>query len=330
MSSLGDILHTLPALSDAHREKPSLHFHWLIEENFREIPAWNPAVKKIFSVGLRRWRKTLFKWTTWKEFKTLIELLRNEKYDLILDAQGLLKSAVFAKLAKGKRIIGFNRRCVRESLASFFYTDTFFSHPHQHAIKRLRALFAFALNYDLPASPPDYRVSNFLFPQPIFTLSKPLLIFLHGTTKVEKSYPIKNWKTLIHYANKENFHVVLLWGSKLEKKRAENLRQSTSVTVMPKLNLNEIASLFFNAQGIISVDTGLGHLAAALGVYTLSLYGPTDPHRIGTVGKNQFHLKAKAGKLKNLPAEKIWNQFKRSNPTQRIGSELIITSPIIW
>jgi heptosyltransferase-1 len=292
-SSMGDVIHTLPALTDAGKMIPGITFDWVVEENFSEIPHWHPLVNKVIPMAWRRWRKQLFSATTRTEWFAFQKELRNEKYDLIIDAQGLVKSAFFSFLAKGRRC-GPNWKSAREAVASLFYQRTATVDKNEHAVTRMRLLFSQALKYVLPTTIADYGIDR----QSLLTgetkLPDPYLVFLHGTTWVTKHWPEKYWIELTHLANQAGYRVSLPWGNQAERERAERIALACkSAEVLPRLGLVGIAKILAGATAIAAVDTGLGHLAAALDVPTVSLYGPTNPVLTGALGKSQVHLAAK-------------------------------------
>jgi heptosyltransferase-1 len=290
-SSLGDIIHTLPALSDAVRHYPEITFDWVVEEAFQEVPTWHPAVKRIIPVALRRWRKNWF--LAWRkgEIQSFIKNLRQEKYDYIIDVQGLLKSTLLAFLSRGKRI-GLSWHSARESFASVFYQKRANVPWVQHAVIRARALFAQGLGYAIPTHSADYGIDRSRLAA--FSLEAPYYVFLHGTTWATKHWPEEYWIELANLMAKKGHRIQLLWGNTLEYDRAQRIAKAVpGVSVVSKrLPLGEVANVLASAEGIVSVDTGLGHLAAALGVPTVSLYGPSDPKLCGTLGERQIHLSA--------------------------------------
>lgn len=289
-SSLGDVIHTLPALTDAGKNISSLTIDWVVEENFAEIPAWHPLVNHVIPVAIRRWRKNIFSVKTWSQFYQFRRLLREKQYDLIIDAQGLLKSAMVTRMARGV-CCGLDRKSARGSWAACFYQKTFFVDQQQHAVTRMRQLFSQALGYVLPNTVPDYGVDRNIFSphQP----SAKYLVFLHGTTWPTKHWPEAYWVALATLANQANFSVKLPWGNLLEQERAQRIAaQCPQVEVLPKLDLTSMATVLANATAIAAVDTGLGHLAAALDVPTVSIYGPTNPLLTGAMGQSQQHLAA--------------------------------------
>jgi heptosyltransferase-1 len=290
MSSMGDVIHTLPALTDAVKAIKDITFDWVVEENFQEIPLWHPQVNAVIPIALRRWRKKIFSADTRREFKQFVKKLREQKYDLIIDAQGLLKSAVVARIAKGV-VAGPDSSCARDPLSAIFYQKkyTIGKVKTTHAVTRARQLFSRCLGYELPDSVADYGVDRDKFRHAI---QNEFLVFLHGTTWATKHWPENYWIELAKMAVKKGYAIKVPWGTTLEHERALRMAAACDkVEVLPKLNLKEIASVLASAKAIVSVDTGLGHLAAALDVPTVSLYGPTDPELTGALGRSQILLK---------------------------------------
>lgn len=286
-SSMGDIIHTLPALTDAAKALPQVSFDWVVEEAFMEIPKWHPLVDEVIPVAWRRFRKSPLLMYKSGELKTFLNKLRQKKYDYVIDAQGLMKSAVITRLAKGLRC-GLDSKSAWESIASFAYQKKVGVDPKQHAITRMRKLFSNALDYSFSASTPDYGVK---LDAKLPSISQKYLLFVHGTTWQTKEWPENYWIELAKIAAENNFEVLLPWGSAKEEQRAKRIgAASDNVRILPRTSLTEVAEILLSANGVVSVDTGLGHLSAALNVPTVSLYGPTDPEEIGTQGLNQIHI----------------------------------------
>ena len=252
-SSMGDVIHTLPALTDAQRAIPNLSIDWVVEENFAEIPRWHSAVNQIIPIALRRWRKSPFSAQTKNEWKSYRTLLQANQYDAVIDAQGLFKSAFFAtRLANGVKH-GYDRKSIREPIASLFYDKKYAISYQQHAVERIRQLFAQALSYPLPKEKGDYDIArHFISADSI----EPYVIFFHSTTRDEKHWPKHEWRNLIEKLTALSVQVRLPWGNEKEKARAERLAVGLShVVVLPKLSLNELARQIANAKAMVSVDT---------------------------------------------------------------------------
>lgn len=294
-SSLGDVVHTLPALTDAAAVLPGIRFDWVVEEAFAEIPAWHPAVERVIPIAFRRWRKGWGKALGSGEIGRFRAELRREQYDLIIDAQGLLfKSALVAMQANGPRA-GYDRASVRDPWAVWSYQRRFNVSRQLHAIERVRRLFAQSLGYEMPATVPDFGLADLRLndAKQSAERSGPFVLFLHGTTWPTKHWPLVYWEQLIDLANERGFEVLLPWGSKTERERAENLAANAKdAWVLPRLGLSGLAREFRHAAGVVGLDSGLSHLAAAMGTPGVTLYGPTRTDLTGVIGRHHQNLAA--------------------------------------
>jgi len=290
LSSMGDIIHALPSLSDAAKHNPTIEFHWVVEKSFKDIPLWHPNVTRVIPIELRRWRKERWRCLFNGEFRAFLRDLRKERYDLVIDAQSSIKSAIVTRLSRGLRC-GYSFKTTRERFASLFYQKRFSVIFEQHAIRRMRLLFSKVLGYTFNDSIPDYGVNRNTLPAMAAPCQTPFLVFLHGTSWATKLWPENYWRALIKRANSAGFTVLLPWGNADEKARAERLA-SAQALVLPKLKINEVSAIITQAKAVVSVDTGLGHAAAAFGVPAVSLYGPTDPRFTAALGNKQLHLAA--------------------------------------
>ena len=321
MSSMGDVIHTLPALTDAAEAIPGIQFDWVVEEGFAEIPSWHPAVDKVIPVAIRRWRKSVLKAMQSGEWQRFRKLLKSRRYDAVIDAQGLVKSAFLTRLTKGPKY-GLDKNSAREPLAAKCYKYPQSVAWNQHAVERVRQLFAQSLGYRLPETTGHFHLdkSHFASEEAFET---PYVVFIHGTTWPTKHWPESYWCDLAHTVNEAGFRVVLPWGNTEEKERAELIfRCSKSVTVLPKMNISGVAGIIANASAVVAVDTGLGHLTAALEVPAVSLYGPTNPKLVGAYGASQTHLT-----LDQCP------EVESSEPScRKIEPELFLpmTPAIVW
>jgi len=286
-SSLGDVVHTLPALTDAQRAIPGIRFDWVVEEGFAEIPAWHPAVAQVIPVAIRRWRKSLLQTLRSGEWGRFKARLRETHYDLVIDAQGLLKSAWLTRYVKAP-VAGLDAGSAREPLAARFYDRRYNVPREQHALERVRQLFAQALGYSVPACLGDYGLDRSRL---VTSGEEPYLLFLHGTTWPSKHWPEPYWRELAERMSAFGWAIRLPWGNAEEKARAERIVEGIpGAGVLSRLNLGGVAKVIAGARACVAVDTGLGHLAAALDVPSISLYGPTLPGRVGAYGRSQVHL----------------------------------------
>ena len=304
-SSMGDVLHTLPALTDAQQAIPGIQFDWVVEEGFAQIPSWHAAVDRVIPVAIRRWRKAWFSAPIKVERKAFRDAVRLQQYDAIIDAQGLVKSAALVtRLARGVKH-GMDWSTAREPLASLFYNHKHHIAKQQHAVERTRELFAKSLGYAKPQSQGDYAIAQH-FVNECNADTGQYAVFLHATTRDDKHWPEANWRELIELLNNTGIRIKLPWGAPHEEERAKRLAEGFPyVDVLPRMSLEEVARILAGAKFVVSVDTGLSHLTAALDRPNITLYGPTDPGLIGGYGKNQYTQQSHSGKLQDLDASLV-------------------------
>jgi heptosyltransferase-1 len=290
-SSMGDLIHTMPAITDAGKAIPGITFDWVVEDTFLAIPKWHPLVKNVIPVALRRWRKGIFSSDTRAALKTLQNTLRKEHYDLILDAQGLVKSAFLAFFAKGIRA-GLDFKSAREPLASCAYQRKYTVNYYQHAVIRMRSLFSQALGFTFQNNAPEFGIHRHQFMQDKREHEN-YVVFLHGTTWASKEWPEAYWIQLASIAASFGYRIKISGGNEVEMTRAKRIaKYASQVEVLPYLTIEEMATCLARAQAVIAVDTGFGHLAAALNVPTVSIYGATNPEYTGALGMSSIQLAA--------------------------------------
>lgn len=271
-SSLGDVVHALPAVTDALASLPELVLDWVVEEGFSDIPARHRGVRRTIPVAIRRWRKN--PGSGLSEFFAFRRALREESYDLVIDSQGLLKSAFTGLLARGS-IAGFDSGSARESAASWFYRQRYRVDTNQHAILRQKQLFAAALGYDCPDEINFGLIAG--------RDAGRRLMFFHGTTWASKEWPVSYWCELAKLANAQDYELMVPAGNDMERRRAELITESGG-EVLFRPSLAELMETLASCQGAVSVDTGLGHLAPALAVPVVGIFGATSPALTGMLG----------------------------------------------
>lgn len=325
-SSMGDVFHTLPALTDALAHIPDLKIDWVVEEGFSDIPTWHTGVNEVIPIAWRRWRKQLSSSAVRQEMKAFYQRLRIKEYDLVLDAQGLIKSSIITSLARGAKH-GLDRQSAKEGLSAWAYNEKHTVEKGAHAIQRVRQLFSQVFNYPLTNLPLDYGIKQSQWSAP--ETSSPYVVFLHGTTWTTKLWPVEYWKQLADLAVKQGYDVMLPWGNEEERERAEVIAAGRSgVTVMPKLSISALMPWLAYAKGVAGVDTGLSHVVAALAVPAVAIYGATDAVLTGVLGPKVNVIKSNLGcapclnKQCNKPQQNIYPPCYQEISPQRVWDGL--------
>ena len=299
LSSLGDVLHNLPVVWDIRARYPEAQVDWVIEEGFAGLldplmttPTFK-GVDRVIPLALRRWKKS-FKNGEFicsiQEFIAFKKDLQTTSYDLIIDTQGLIKSAVLGKIAKlndGGRIVGPANKTQYsgfEPLTRYFYTETVQVPMHLHAVERARWVTAAAIDapapkegVDLPHFYPESYVANLaLQAQPLLNelaIDRSYTVFLHSTSRADKRWPNESWVAVGKHLIAQGIQVILPWGSPAEKTISEALAKEIPGAIVPRaLAIYEIYALIAGAKQIIGVDTGLVHVAAAFCKPTIEIY----------------------------------------------------------
>jgi heptosyltransferase-1 len=275
-------------VSDAARALPGAQIDWIVEEPFAGVAAMHRAVRRVIPVAVRRWRASLWKPSVWSEIGAWRRALRAERYDAVVDSQSLVKSAFLSSLASGTRH-GLDGASAREWLASRFYHVRHAVPRGLHAVERNRRLAANSLGYEL-TGPIHYGLRG-----PAAAKSR-YVVLLTMTSREDKLWPEARW---IELARELRMPAILPWGSVAERARAQRIADAVGGTVPKRLSIDELAKLFVNAQSVVGLDTGLTHLAAALGVPTVGIYCGSDPALTGLHGAP---LAKNAGALGRAPA----------------------------
>lgn len=294
-SSLGDVVHNLPVASDIRRRFPDARIDWAVEEVYVPLAALHPSIAGIIPIAIRRWCTRPLGSSTWSEIGALRRLLGEQQYDAVIDSQGLIKSALLARAARGRRH-GFDADSAREGLASRLYDVTHHVARNLHAVTRNRTLVASALGYRADA-PAEYGIRAAAYAGRRARYA----VFLHATSRADKLWPIDRWIGLGRALEKGGMHCVLPWGSNQERRRSEAIAQALESAQVPALApIAEVAAMLGGAAVVVGVDTGLTHLAAALGVPVVALFCGSDPALTGVYGAARARNLGRGGEPPDL------------------------------
>ena len=297
-SSMGDVVHALPAVSDICRERPGITIDWLVEAPFAVIAQLHPGVKRVLPLSWRKWRKSLWARETRNAITALRSELRRDTYDLVLDLQGLLKSALWGLQASGP-LVGYDRPSAREPLAALFYQRCA-SVPRQlQAVERNRRLAAAHLGYAMPAQRPDFGIR---VPPSTWQAPGPSAALIPCASRPEKLWPEAHWVALGQRLRDAGLLPVVVWGSEEEQARAQRIALGCGGVVPPFLSVAEMSAVLGQARQIIGLDTGFSHLAAAFGRPTIGIYCDHEPGLAGITGLGPVASLGGTGQVPSLDA----------------------------
>jgi len=312
-SSLGDIIHALPVLQDINKHYPLAIIDWMVEESFASILQTHKHINKIIPIAWRRWRKNLISITTLKEIKFFYKTLNENKYDHIIDMQGLIKSAIPSYLAKSSNTIihGYANKSQQagyEPLAKLAYTKKIPIPFKCHAVTRNRLLCAQALGYSINESEVKFDFSNHIHE---FDNS---IIFGHGTSRVDKEWGVNNWiklgtKISLNY----DVNIILPNGNAYEKHSSEMIKQgiinnnpNANIVILSRTTLQDLVSIIGKSSFFIGVDTGLSHIASALNISSIIIYNFDTTWRTHAFWNENIHSIYDHA---NIDLEKLWQLF---------------------
>jgi heptosyltransferase-1 len=278
-SSLGDVIHHMPALTEARRASAGTRFAWVVEEAYAPVVGLHPGVAEIIPVAWRRWRKTLYAPKTISEILENLGTIRARRYDGIVDSQGLLRSALIARMAHGRRH-GYDSSSIREPLAAMFYDVRHSVSRELHAVERNRILTGLALGY-APQGMPDFGLDR----AALARSGGRYAVLLHATARPEKEWPESSWIALGDALARNGLDLILPWGNEKERARAERIATRVAAAKVATYQpLDELTRLIAGASFVVGVDTGLLHVAAALGVPLVVIFTGSRPGLTGPVG----------------------------------------------
>ncbi len=279
-SSMGDVVHALPALSDLLQQRPGTQVDWLVESPFAAIPKMHPGVQRVLPMAWRKWRQQLFDRKTWQAMGQLRSELRAGGYDAVLDLQGLLKSALWARQARAP-VLGYDSASIREPAAAWLYQFRAAVPRDLHAVTRCRRLVAAHLGYTVPERAPDFGLQP---PPGGWAPRGPYAVIIPNASRKEKLWPERRWVAVGQRLRDKGWLPVVLWGSDAEQTLAERIAASCEGDVPPWLKVGEAAALLAGAQQVVGLDTGFTHIAAALGRPTVGIYCDHEPGLAGITG----------------------------------------------
>jgi heptosyltransferase-1 len=304
-SSLGDVVHHMPAVADARRSLPDARLSWVVEEPYAPLARLHPGIDEVIPVASRRWRAQLHRGETWSEIARFGRAIRERDYDAVIDSQGLLRTALITKAARGVRH-GYDTASIREPLASLFYDVRHQVEWRSHAIPRNRMLTGRALGYE-PQAQFDFGLDRASIAR---RASSDYAVLIHGTARIGKEWPQSHWLTLARALIDRGLDVVLPWGSAAERRRSEEVVAALGCGDVPdRRPLDEVAALIAGAAVVVGVDTGLLHVAAALGVPLVGIFIGSEPGLTGPLGSGPIAIVG--GKGNSPDAEEVRRALDR-------------------
>ena len=305
LTSMGDLMHALPALTDATNAYPDIQFDWIVDENFSAVPSWHPRVSKVITTNHRTWKKQLLSRALRKELNELKTKINTTDYDVVIDMQNNLKSAVISYFVK-KDVHGLDKNSAREYPAHWAYKFKHEVPKNLHAIARQRSLLAQSLNYKIVNKSIDYKIDRSVFRAPNLKLPNKYLVLVHNASWPTKLWPISYWQKFIELINQEGYTAILPSGSKEEVARAEKIVSSNKKAIaLKQFSLNEIGYVIEHSLGCVCSDTGLAHLSAVLDKPSVTMYSVTDESLIGTRGKNQEHIISSDARMESITPDEV-------------------------
>lgn len=317
LSALGDIIVSAVFLAAIKECLPNAQIEWFVDERFSTILEHSPYIDKLHPIALKSALTTLNPLKIFKLFKSL----RAYEYDIVIDMQGLIKSALITQMLKAPKKVGFDYASAREGLSAFFYSQKVSIAYDEPILKRNFTLLFHALN--LPKNEISeglssrFKVFSYQDSPKIDALNlnknKPKILFVLETSKTNKTYPIERFKELALML--ENFQICLLWHADEHKATTlyHALKHQRDALLLPKLTLNEVKALLFKMDLIIGGDTGITHLAWALQKPSITLYGNTpmerfkleSPINVSLTGNSNANYHKKDFSIQNIDPKKI-------------------------
>ena len=284
LSSLGDVVHTMPVVHDILHARPGTQIDWVVEPGFAPLVRRVSGVTEVIECALRRWSKSWWTSAARGEWRAFRARLKRERYDAVLDLQGLTKSALIARmaqLAEGGARYGLANRtegASHEPPARWLVDHAIRIEPRIHALDRSRVLASRALGYEF-SGPPQFGLRA----AAASAVSVPTLVFVHGTSRDDKLWPEPNWIELGRRVIAQGWRVALPHAGTPELERAQRLQAALgdAAEVWPAMSLDALIDRMGATQGVIGVDSGLSHIAVALNLPHVQLYNFATAWRTG-------------------------------------------------
>ena len=277
LSAMGDIIHAMVALQYIKKQNPSIQIDWIVEKIFEQVLENNPHINNIYTLNLKSIKKK--KTEVFSQISIIKEYSKNN-YDLVIDAQGLIKSAIVSKLL-GKKRIGFSKNSTRESLASNLYTTKIDSDYSKNVIERNLDILLKPLNIKitkediLKKEPFLYFEDSFDFSS-ILSKNKKNILLIVGASWPSKMYSKGKFAKIV---NNIDANFMIAWGNEREKDIAEYIAQNSKAKVLPKISINDLKAIVSKVDLLIGNDTGPTHMAWALNIPSITIFGCTPGYR---------------------------------------------------
>ncbi|MFZ4537711.1 lipopolysaccharide heptosyltransferase I [Propionivibrio sp.] len=314
-SSMGDLVHNCPVVTDILTHYPDARIDWVAEEDYQAIPRLHPGVRRVIPVAWRRWRKHLLQEATWREMGEFKRSLQEIDYDMVFDTQGLWKSVAIARLSRNHAIVGGDRQSIKEGGAALFYDKALPIAKSRHVIDRCRAVAAGALGYPIE-TPPHYGIRAGALVADWLS-ARPYAVLMHAASRPEKLWADAHWIEVGQRLSAQGITSVLPWGSQDEKARSQLLAAALDGAIVPpRMALDTAARFLAGSALVVGLDTGFTHFAAALGRPTIGIFCDSDSDQAAVFGDGECASFGKKGNPPTLATviDTIDRMLARSRP----------------
>ena len=293
LSALGDIIHAMVVLQFIKNHNQNIEVDWIVEESYRDLLNFHPDINKVHEVNIKNAKKKTSVFLLLKELRRIRKL---GPYDLVIDMQGLIKSAIISRFLPSKLTLGFDKSSARESLASIFYNKTFKLDYNKNVVERNFELIKFALKLPYNKEEIHHKLA-FLHPTqqhltPSLSNIKKNIILIPGASFSSKCYPVEKFAEL---TNLLDANYLIVWGSDEEKLLADKIKKlAPHVNICEKLSIEDLISLVSKTNLVIGPDTGPTHMGWASNIPSITLFGPTPGYRNTFITENNKVIESKS------------------------------------